>query len=572
MHCRGLLLRARRAWITALALVTLAAGLPEHRLASGEGESPPQIRGRRAWTLDDVPLRFWRLGVDEQAYQRVATALDQTVDLVFEGDSLSHVAEKVSAICKVRVTLHRAGLEDVGATPDMPVSGRYQRTSLRSALRHVLGQHELAAVVKDGRLVITSQTSADSTLISTMYDVPDLIYGPGYEDEDSLIDLITTTVAAADWEDAGGAGSIRAFHGRLIISTTEDNHRDVRTVLKAARLALVQQFAATGAARFAPIEPDMTPTHLAIKERLSQRVDLPFGEVSFAQFVELSRQSLRVPIQVDLTALEDIGIGDDTPIFSDMVGACAKVALEEALDVHQLACVVESEWLLITTKVEADTYLPTRLYPVAEVLGDGPEPDFERLIETITTTLAPSSWEDAGGPGSIKEYEKSLCLVVSNTEDVHEQVESLLATLQSSHDAGGALPLASLGDFRAMRTYKMPDWDGRPRPSATEIVRVVTDLVEPTSWEGKGGTGYIQALTGTIVIHHRPEIQAAAAEVLAKFGVYAEPDHVGNPWPGEGFGQEFDGDGGPLSGSGFFQAAPAADLPEHPPSIRGPVP
>ncbi|MBI1901280.1 MAG: hypothetical protein HYS13_09235 [Planctomycetia bacterium] len=562
MNSRGSVLRPRRrAWLSALIFVTLAAGVPEKLLTSGEGDLPPQTPARRAWTLDDVPLRFWRLGVDVDAYERVDKALDQSADLSFESDSLSLVAEKVGAICKVPVTLDRSGLADVGATPATRLNGRYQRASLRSALRHLLGQHELAVVVKEGRLSITSRVTAESTLINTMYDVPDLIYGPGYEDEDSLIDLITTTVAAADWEYAGGAGSIKAFHGRLIISTTEDNQRDVRAVLKALRLALVQQFAATGAARFAPVKPDMTSTRLAIKDRLSQRVDLSFGDVSFAEFVELAAQTLRVPIQVDFKALKDVGIDGETRIVSRIVGARAKVALEEALDAHQLACVVEDEWLLITNKTVAETCLVTRLYPVAELLGDGPEPDFARLIETITTTVAPSSWEDAGGPGSIKEYEKSLCLVVSNTEDVHEQVESLLATLQSSHAAGGAMPLAGLGDFRAMRTYKMPDWDGRPRPSASELVRVVTDLVEPTSWEGKGGMGYVQALTGTIVIHHRPEIQAAAAEVLAKFGVYAEPDFNQRPWPWEGFGEEF---GGESRGGGFFEVTPTVDVPTQP--------
>jgi hypothetical protein len=50
------------------------------------------------------------------------------------------------------------------------------------------------------------------------------------------------------------------------------------------------------------------------------------------------------------------------------------------------------------------------------------EPDFDALIDLITTTVAPSSWEDAGGPGSIKEFETGVRV------DALGKVQSLLRT------------------------------------------------------------------------------------------------------------------------------------------------
>jgi general secretion pathway protein D len=67
-------------------------------------------------------------------------------------------------------------------------------------------------------------------------------------------------------------------------------------------------------------------------------------------------------------------------------------------------------------------------------LGGFGQPDFDSLIELITTTVAPSSWEDAGGPGSIKEFETNLTLVVSNTRDVHDQIADLLEQLRRLQD------------------------------------------------------------------------------------------------------------------------------------------
>ncbi|MFH1266121.1 MAG: hypothetical protein ABIK89_10365, partial [Planctomycetota bacterium] len=67
-------------------------------------------------------------------------------------------------------------------------------------------------------------------------------------------------------------------------------------------------------------------------------------------------------------------------------------------------------------------------------LGGGAMADFESLIELITTTIAPESWDDVGGPGSIAEFATNLSLVVSQTQDVHEQISSLLEQLRRMQD------------------------------------------------------------------------------------------------------------------------------------------
>ena len=51
----------------------------------------------------------------------------------------------------------------------------------------------------------------------------------------------------------------------------------------------------------------------------------------------------------------------------------------------------------------------------------GKQADFDSLIDLITTTIAPSSWTDSGGSGSIAPFETNLTLVVSQSQQVHEQ-------------------------------------------------------------------------------------------------------------------------------------------------------
>jgi general secretion pathway protein D len=67
-------------------------------------------------------------------------------------------------------------------------------------------------------------------------------------------------------------------------------------------------------------------------------------------------------------------------------------------------------------------------------LGGGTQADFDALIELITTTIEPDSWEENGGTGSIAEFETNLSIVVSATQEVHEQIVDLLEQLRRLQD------------------------------------------------------------------------------------------------------------------------------------------
>ena len=60
--------------------------------------------------------------------------------------------------------------------------------------------------------------------------------------------------------------------------------------------------------------------------------------------------------------------------------------------------------------------------------------DFDTLIDLIATTVAPDSWDDVGGPGSMAPFEGNLSLVISNTQDVHDEIVSLLEQLRRLQD------------------------------------------------------------------------------------------------------------------------------------------
>lgn len=67
-------------------------------------------------------------------------------------------------------------------------------------------------------------------------------------------------------------------------------------------------------------------------------------------------------------------------------------------------------------------------------LGGVPAPDFDSLIDLITSTISPQSWDEVGGPGTIEPFRLNLSLVISQTQDVHEQIVDLLQQLRRLQD------------------------------------------------------------------------------------------------------------------------------------------
>jgi general secretion pathway protein D len=67
-------------------------------------------------------------------------------------------------------------------------------------------------------------------------------------------------------------------------------------------------------------------------------------------------------------------------------------------------------------------------------LGGATQADFDSLIELITSTVKPQTWDTVGGQGSIASFETNLSLVVNQTQDVHDDIVDLLEQLRKLQD------------------------------------------------------------------------------------------------------------------------------------------
>jgi general secretion pathway protein D len=67
-------------------------------------------------------------------------------------------------------------------------------------------------------------------------------------------------------------------------------------------------------------------------------------------------------------------------------------------------------------------------------MGGAAMADFDTLIELITSTIAPDTWDEVGGAGAIEPFPVNLSLVISQTQEVHEQIADLLDQLRRLQD------------------------------------------------------------------------------------------------------------------------------------------
>ncbi len=218
-----------------------------------------------------------------------------------------------------------------------------------------------------------------------------------------------------------------------------------RRFLPLAMLAVVLSFApaashvlaADPAISSAPI--GTTPNEYRIRQALSDdKTTLEFTEVPLKDVVDFIKDRHHLEITFDVPGLKDAAIDPTAVSVSVNVHNIGlRSALNLILSQFNLVPVIKDEVLVITTKDKATSTYDTRLYDVRDLLvreGDpGATVDFDSLIDTILTTVNPSSWDKSGGQGSVTGFSSNgICaLVVWQNYEGQEQVETVLAKLRS---------------------------------------------------------------------------------------------------------------------------------------------
>ena len=168
-----------------------------------------------------------------------------------------------------------------------------------------------------------------------------------------------------------------------------------------------------------------------------------------------------ITIKIDGVALEAVGIQTNEPVTMSISGVSLQSALGLILRDLDLTWTIRDEVLQITTLDEAESNPVTKIYPVDDFVKDHDDPrqsrsDFDSLINLVTSTVDPDTWEDVGGIGSVGSFTRGEqdFIVVRQTDDVHARISQLLSTIRGTGDGESdqALPAARASVYEDMQS------------------------------------------------------------------------------------------------------------------------
>lgn len=153
--------------------------------------------------------------------------------------------------------------------------------------------------------------------------------------------------------------------------------------------------------------------------------DKPLNDV-----VAYLQEEYQIPIQLDARALDEAGIGTDSPVTRSLQHISLRSALKLTLEPLQLTWIIRDEVMMITTNEAADRHLVTCVYNVQGLVDDSDPKSMEALAGAIKACVAPDTWsENAGKQADIRPLKPGL-LVISQTPDIHKEVSGLLAKIR----------------------------------------------------------------------------------------------------------------------------------------------
>ncbi len=189
---------------------------------------------------------------------------------------------------------------------------------------------------------------------------------------------------------------------------------------------------------FSAVNERQVDAEAKIEAALAQRVTLDLKFWPLRDVIDLLQE--RTGISIKLTKkIEDAGVQQDQPVTISVRNVSAETFLDLMLEDLNLTLIVRNESLFVTTVEDSQSpeNMIVRLYPVADLVVDD---DFNSLIELISSTIEPDSWQDVGGPSSISSYSGSL--VIGQRRDLHQKIAGLLTTLRRVKTLPGYRSLA----------------------------------------------------------------------------------------------------------------------------------
>ncbi len=199
--------------------------------------------------------------------------------------------------------------------------------------------------------------------------------------------------------------------------------------------------------------------------RLNQTITMHATATPLSEVIAEIATQTGTPIVLDVKALTEASIQPGTEITSTRSIGSAKALLGSILENMDCNWVIADGAIVVTTESRAKELVTVRVYPVYDLVAAKDTAgnvayDFDQLIEVIASTVAPTTWSEAGGSGSLSPFTPSCGLVVAQTREVHDRIAGLLAGLRRTRRFQGLPTLPTVPDVEREAPFEQVADDG----------------------------------------------------------------------------------------------------------------
>ncbi len=459
------------------------------------------------------------------------------VSLEMRNTPLDHAVAHLSELSGIPMILDVVALEEVGIGVDEECSVRVKDARISSVLSRLLTRFDLGWTIENESLQVTSTEAISDKLHTMVFAAGDLVewfdrnsrnderrdrFGfaesrqingvvtSGFSDvvngDDVVMELVQQHCGGI-WEERDGAGgTVRFEGGMLTVRQALPVLLQVDSFLK--RLRFVQQQPPTLDIWTIPEGGFGWPENRKAMEALRKHVPVKLADVPLSQAIAMLAKELKIQIDIDVPALDEVGLLDNVSVNLSMSGTASAV-LTQMLSDLQLTWIILDDTLLVTTLEEAEEYMyavvadTRQLFATGRFTNDG-------LTETIQFETN-GMWEDLDGGGGMIRTVGGLTFI-RQTQATLGEVAVLLRDLKSR----AALADSSKSAAQAVRSSGMETrfYQAESKDDVEALMTALTSFVFPGSWETDGGEGVMVQVGSKLVIRQTPEVHKAIAEFI----------------------------------------------------------
>ena len=210
-----------------------------------------------------------------------------------------------------------------------------------------------------------------------------------------------------------------------------------------------------------------------IERKMQQRIDVVLFKQPLKDVMSSLGTKLDVPFCIDERALAEVGMDSNTPVSIDLRNIKAEVAMSLLMKSLQLAWLVRDDMVIVTTAEAAEQELEVRIYQCQDFIE----------IASLSQNQNGAITRSIGGFQNIPPGR------------IHGE------GFRNDQSAGsdGRLP-ATRSPYPQVYTASSDGVSRHRDRTLDDLIKLISRVIKPPSWEDQGGSGTIGSLAGGILV------------------------------------------------------------------------